>query len=279
MVKKYAYLKPKPGDSPYYVHVTLDDQQKIVTVYYHRSWWKGETVDPQLFEQWREQLLHIKGLLKKPKIKTGPHALRIKGKGVVQSQMLKDIFGFVERDTHDCINSKIDGYVHSKEKVIEMTVNLPYKSLGAFPSEISKLPIFSLDPDAESVRTNLVFFNQSYVTDAVKPSGKTLKTSESRHDGGPAQTGSSFETEGGAGGDPGADSKEEKEARFQKDPRFSAGEHPYGAGVANPQPDPIPDPDQEEASADPEKQGQGDESRAPGGNEDGDGDETCTSTQ
>lgn len=221
MARKYAYLKPKAGESPYYVHVTLDDCQHMVTVYYHRSWWKGETVDPLVFQEWREQLLQVKGKLKKSKMKKGPHALRVRGKGVIGSRMFKDIFGFVERDTHDRIKGKIEGYVHSKEKVIEMTITLPYKPLGSFPSEISKLPIFSSDPDAETVRTHLVFFNEKYVMND-KPSLATI--SDSQHD----RKSSQATVGGGTKGVMSSEEKEEKNGQFQSDLRFASGSHPYG---------------------------------------------------
>jgi len=229
---KYAYLKPKKGDSPYYVHLTLDDEHHTMRVYYHMSWWKRETVDRSVFDYWIQGFKGILPQLKKSKrkhMKSGTNSIRVRGKCSVHRKMLKDIMGFVEKDTDQKIPAKLECYVNADSKMVEIEMQLPYSSLGAFPQEIEKLPVFTQDPDTETVKEKLLFFNLNYIL-GVKNTADTVTHSPELppHHGSPDE---SEETKVRTTDTSiyGQEAQDERMADFRLDPAFAAGTHPYGS--------------------------------------------------
>ena len=170
MTCKFAYLKSEKDDSPYYVHLTLDEKAKHLRIYYHSSWWKKEKVDPEIFECWKSNFQGMLPLLtkiptsnKKSPITSRKNSVKVKGRGLVYSKMLKDIVGFVEPDTKSEMPCKIECYVNSENKIIEVEIKIDFIHLGHLVDEMRKLPVFTTDPNAESVRSRLSFFSMSYI--------------------------------------------------------------------------------------------------------------------
>lgn len=163
----YAYLKPEKGESSFYIHLTLDDKAKTMRVYYHKSWWRKEDVDHSILTLWMNHCKNMAPLLTHSKkghaLVCKKNSVKVRGKCMIYSTMLKDIIGFVEKDTELELSAKIEAYTNLESKIIEVELELSYKQLGSLPRTISKLPIFSKNPDFESVRSRLAFFCMSYI--------------------------------------------------------------------------------------------------------------------
>lgn len=168
----YAYLKPSKGDSPYYIHLTLDGKERSLRTYWHMSWWKNEHVHAPLFEQWKRDFQTILGLLQRGKVKEKKNSYRITGRCSISSRVFADIIGFVEPDTQAEIPVKLECYVNSENKIIEIEMHTPYAPLGSLPNELIKLSkIFTHNPDYETVRSKLVFFNPAHIV-SFSPKGQ-----------------------------------------------------------------------------------------------------------
>lgn len=176
----YAYLKTSKSNSPFYVHLTLQEDVKKLRIYYHCAWWRTEKVEPEIFEYWMKQLAAMGPALvnqptskKKSPIVTRLHSVKVKGKCRVHSTMLSQLVGFVEQDTASVFPASFYGYVNEENKLIEIEVTIDYAHLGKLVEELRKLGIFSTDPNKEYVRQRLAFFKMSYILDFV-PSSNAL---------------------------------------------------------------------------------------------------------
>lgn len=164
MATVYAYLKPSEGDSPFYVHLTLDSGTQTLRLYWHMAWWKNEVVDMALFDRWRATFKALGPRLSRCKEKERRHSYHVAGRGRVSSGLLHDIMGFVEPDTLPELPCKLAGYVNTQNHIIEVEVHVPYSCLGALPEEWSKLKhVFTANPDYETVRAKLTFFQPAHV--------------------------------------------------------------------------------------------------------------------
>lgn len=164
MTVRYAYLKPAQGDSPFYVHVTLDGQARTLRLYWHMAWWKNEVVEAALFERWHQTFRSLLPRLERGKEKARKHSYQVQGRGHVSSALLRDVMGYVEPDTQAVLPAKLMGYVNAQNKIVEMEVVVPYRPLGSLPEEWLKLHhVFTVNPDYETVRPKLVFFDPSRV--------------------------------------------------------------------------------------------------------------------
>jgi hypothetical protein len=214
----FAYLKPQAGESPYYVHVTLNDQTQHMKVYYHQSYWKMEAVASSVFTYWIEQFRRLDKQLVKPtgqRAKSGrSQSIEVKGTCRVHSAMLKDIIGFIEKDTCAELPAKVECYANAVTKMIEITLDVPYSSMGQLHREMKKLPVFTVDPNIESVRARLPFFKMTYiVTDSTSP--VSTPPPNGKHSGSPALVPLSHPVD---------DHKEE----ITLDPPFGEAVQPYG---------------------------------------------------
>jgi len=261
-VTKYAYLKPQENeDSPYYVLVVLDEPSQLIKVYYHMSWWKKEEVKKDIFEHWMQNLRdlvpclnkHAERSLKKSPIKSKNNSVRVRGKCHIYASVFKDIIGFTEKDVAPEIPVKIQGYVNSADKVIEICLELPYKHLGCLPAELHKLPIFTTNPDAEIIRKRLLFFNMKHIIGfqgKLKKSQYISSQQLPKHDGSPhsAALSSSRKKENHSAplldesstnqttenGPQWTDHNDHDDARkreledFKLDPIYCTGQHPFG---------------------------------------------------
>lgn len=158
---RYAYLKPTSGDSPFYLHVTLDGPQRRVRLYWHQSWWKHEEgVDGALLARWHTALRALTPRLIRPKIKARKHSYRVQGRCRVSALLWRDVVGFVEADTQPVLPAKFEGYVNTEHRILEVELWLAYGPLGRLPAELLKLSqVFTANPDYETVRSKLVFFD------------------------------------------------------------------------------------------------------------------------
>lgn len=164
MAVRYAYLKQCNGESPFYVQIVLDGREKELRLYYHMGWWKNEVVDAKIFEYWNEAFRKIAGTVLKPKIKERKYSYRLTGSGSVSCSLLKDVIGFSQTSMKPELPSKLECYVNSDSKMIEVIVTIKYKHLGTFPDELLRLKeVFTENPDYETVRARLVFFNPMHV--------------------------------------------------------------------------------------------------------------------
>lgn len=151
----YAYLKPFAGESPYYLHITLDDRKQTARLFYSRSDGKEDF----------ESLKQLAALVsKKGDIKVKQNSIKFRGRCHMRQQMLRDAVSFVEPDTAKEIPAKI--LCHASRERCELILTLPYRSLGRLPAELKKLAVFTENPDFESVKRNLPFFQISYVIEA-----------------------------------------------------------------------------------------------------------------
>jgi len=170
---KFAYLKSQKGEAPFYVHLTLDEKEQSLRVYYHWSFWKKEEVDLTVFQTWMDHFKNVEPLLTKRKKKNTlvvkRNSVKVRGRCIILSQMFKDIIGFTEKNTEHELPAKIECYANAENRMIEVELQIPYKPLGDLPHELRKLPIFTKQPDFESVRTRLTFFNMNYIKNTSKP--------------------------------------------------------------------------------------------------------------
>ena len=186
MAVRYAYLKPSAGDSPFYAHVTLDGKARTLRVYWHMSWWKSEAVDPALFARWRATFEELATVLERAKPAVKKNSYRVQGRCRVSSALLKDLMGFVESDTQPEVPVKLACYVNAENKIVEVELTAHYRPLGSWPQGLLKLPqVFTTNPDYETVRAKLVFFDPSRVVRG--PVGGRAVSDEAlpRHHGSP----------------------------------------------------------------------------------------------
>ena len=162
MSVRYAYLKPSQGDSPFYVHLTLDDAARTLRLYWHMSWWKNEDVASALFERWQAIFRALTPVLERSKHKERKNSYRLQGRCHVSSEIFRDLIGFVESDTQAELPAKLECYVNAENKIVEVNLTLAYRPLGSLPRELLKLnQVFTANPDYETVRSKLVFFDPS----------------------------------------------------------------------------------------------------------------------
>jgi hypothetical protein len=170
MSELYAYLKPNKTHSDYFVHVTIDHERHVFRLYYHMSWWKGENIPQAKFQTWMDgfEKLVLTSNGKRTSVKKRNHSVKNRGKTMLSYHILKDVFGFVEKDTSRSLPVQLSCYVNDSAKIIEIECFFKYKTLGSFPTEICKLPIFTNNPDTETVKANIPFFTLDYVDDTVQ---------------------------------------------------------------------------------------------------------------
>lgn len=160
MSVRYAYLKPAQGDSPFYVHLTLDGAARTLRLYWHMSWWKNEDVSSAVFDRWLAIFRTLTPLLDRSKHKERKNSYRLQGRCQLSSAIFRDLIGFVEADTQAELPAKLEGYVNAENKIVEVDVTVAYRPLGSLPRELLKLnQVFTANPDYETVRSKLVFFD------------------------------------------------------------------------------------------------------------------------
>jgi hypothetical protein len=239
---KFTYLKPSENDSPYYVHITLNEDQQSIRIYYHMSWWKREDVDKDVFTRWMTDFRNAVPCFyqnsnrstKKTPIKSRANSVRIRGRCKVYSIMLKDLVGFVEKDTPLEIPVKMECYTNIESKMIEIELTVDYKHLGHLPRELYKLPIFTTNPDYETIRKRLLFFNMKYIVgfEQGKNTHPLSNISLPKHDGSPSlssfgqKSSSEYVADNRDGQTPAEQSRELED--FKLDPAYCTGEHPFG---------------------------------------------------
>ena len=219
---RFACIKPNAGDSAFYVHLTLNEAKKMLRIYYHSSWWKKEKVDANLFTYWMESFESLAPLLpstkKKPALTKRMHSVHVQGKCAIHQKILHDVLGFVEKNTEQTLPANIECYVNDENKIIEVTLEIKYAGLGDLPAAMHKLPVFTTNPDFESVRSRLVFFDMNYVV-----GDKTKKKSPeiTFHCGSPADSLVVTPTL--------AQQKLVLDDELKLDLPFASGSHPYGS--------------------------------------------------
>ena len=123
---KFAYLKSQKGEAPFYVHLTLDEKEQSLRVYYHWSFWKKEEVDLTVFQTWMDHFKNVEPLLTKRKKKNTlvvkRNSVKVRGRCIILSQMFKDIIGFTEKNTEHELPAKIECYANAENRMIEVDV-------------------------------------------------------------------------------------------------------------------------------------------------------------
>ena len=157
------YLKPQEGDSPFYLHLTLDDENRRMRIYYHMSWWKNEVVTTDLFDHWQTQFKSMTNHADKFKHKERKKSYKINGTCSISCKLFKDIIGFVEQDVCERIPAKFEFYVNSENKIIELEFHISYQKLGSIPAEMKKLSVCTTNADYECVRPRLLFFDMKHI--------------------------------------------------------------------------------------------------------------------
>lgn len=249
MLTKFAYLKPCENDSPFYVHLTLNEATQTMRVYYHMSWWKREEVDKDVFNRWMTDFRNLVPCLhqtsqrsaKKTPIKSRANSVRVRGRCKVYAHMFKDIIGFVEKDTAHEIPIKIECYTNIESKMIEIELTLPYQYLGHLHQELHKLPIFTVNPDYETIRHRLLFFNMKYIVGFQTKTPLQNSLILPKHDGSPSLSsiGQTSTLHGNTGAQHATQTTETRPRElddftldrlneFKLDPAYCTGEHPYG---------------------------------------------------
>jgi len=233
---KYAYLKSEKGEAPFYVHLTLDEKEQSLRVYYHWSFWKKEDTDQAIFQTWMNHFKNVEPLLTKKKknntLVVKRNSVKVRGRCIILSQMLKDIIGFTEKNTDHELPAKIECYANSENKMIEIELRIPYKPLGDLPHELRKLPIFTKNPDFESVRHRLTFFNMRYIknkanSSEVSQEARVLKPESSDPQGESCKS-SDPQGESCKSSDPQGESCKSSDD-ITLDPQFcQENQHPYG---------------------------------------------------
>jgi hypothetical protein len=129
------------------------------------SWYKQEQVPEKLLSQWQQDINQVAPFLteKKKNIKIRAKSIRVRGRCEIRSQLFKDLIGFMEKNMASEIPSQIECYMNVEKKVVEIDITLPYKYLGTFPQECHKLSIFTVNPDFESIRPRLIFFDMKHI--------------------------------------------------------------------------------------------------------------------
>lgn len=161
----YSCLKPRSGEAPFYVYLSLDDDTKRLVIYYYRAFHQTPpraTFD-KFFQDFTAHRDSFVGATGRKGFRRTANTLSMKGKAMVSSQVLSDLIGFVERDTRKALPSKIRLKISVPEKLVNVHLTIPYSALGQWPQAIRKLNIFSAtDQDAEHVKPNLKFFQTTY---------------------------------------------------------------------------------------------------------------------
>ncbi len=165
---KFTYLKPVQEVSPYYVHVTLDEAQHTMTVYYHMGWWRKAAVDRALFAFWIRLLRDFAGSKKlgRKSVQFKANVAKVKASKVkVHRRCLQDLFGFVEPSVPLYVTAhRMLGYVSAVDNIVEFTFKFRTDSIGPeMTASIAKLPIFTETKDAEYVISRLPYFNPSHL--------------------------------------------------------------------------------------------------------------------
>lgn len=161
----YSCLKPRNGEAPFYVYLSLDDDTKRLVIYYYRAFHQTSTqaTFDKFFQDFTAHRDSFVGSSGRKGFKRTTNTLSMKGKAMISSQILSDLIGFVERDTRKALPSKIRLKVSVPEKLVNVHLTIPYSALGGWPQEIRKLNIFSAtEEDAEHVKPNLKFFQTTY---------------------------------------------------------------------------------------------------------------------
>lgn len=164
MSVRYAYLKTRNGESPFYVHLTLDGVKKSMRIYWHMSWWKNEDVDDTIFKNWLSTFKTFAKTMQRPKIKERKCSYRLLGRSHLSSEIMRDVVGIVCKDTLAIIPCKIEYYVNTENKLIEIVAEMKYSALGGLPDQLLQFTqIFTSNPDTETVRERLLFFDPTRV--------------------------------------------------------------------------------------------------------------------
>ena len=155
------YTCLKPANNSFYVHIHLDEKQKLCKMYYYMGFWKGEKSKTGICQRWSQKirslpLKHKKKLRKG--LKVGLNTVKHKGRALIHSSTFSNLFGFSLKPV--CyLPVKIDASVNVEQKIIEITCYIKFSAMQKLVDKFQQLPIFTNNPDSEYVRNKLQFFD------------------------------------------------------------------------------------------------------------------------